>query len=168
VLIVFAMTLATTAVAVQVQHLTFSSGSGYATTTPGGAHVTLGQGLAGGAKHVAGNYMAGLGIWEILAETYFVSPVALEMPGLSDRLFANYPNPFNPSTRIRYSLAEDSDVRIEIYDLRGRNVDTLVHGAQSAGVHTIIYEPRQLASGVYLVLMRAGSFRSTQRMMLVK
>ena len=70
--------------------------------------------------------------------------------------------------RIGFTLAKDSRVRVELYDLKGRKVDTLIDEAMPAGVHRFTYQPEGLASGAYVILMRAGSFRASQRMMLVK
>lgn len=160
--------LATTALATQVRMVTFSSGSGRVEGGSHGSTFTLGQPISGRADEVAGNYMAVLGIWEILSQTQIVSPVGDETPVVRNHLFRNYPNPFNPSTRISFSLEQETKVRLEVYDLKGRRVDTILNGVKPAGAHSITYEPKNLASGVYLVLMRAGSFRASQRMMLVK
>jgi len=137
----------------------------------GGAHrirFVVGQSFAGWTEPAPGSISVGLGIWEILGRTYVVSATPGVPSALENRLFRNYPNPFNPSTRISFSLAVEAEVQIEVYDVRGRRVDVLLQGVKPAGNHTLTYQPRHLASGVYLVLMRAGSFRATQRMMLVK
>jgi flagellar hook assembly protein FlgD len=67
----------------------------------------------------------------------------------------NYPNPFNPSTTISYLLAENSSVRLEIYDVAGRKVRSLVDESRSAGYHNVVWNGRdqngsQVSSGVYL------------------
>jgi hypothetical protein len=159
---------ATAALASGVKLVTFSGGSGQAGGAARGTTVTVGQGIAGKANHVAGNNMGTLGIWTILSQTHVVSPVGDETPGVRTHLFRNYPNPFNPSTRISFSLEKESQVKIEVYDLKGRKVDTLFQGSKPAGAHSIVYQPRNLASGAYVILMRAGDFRATQRMMLIK
>jgi hypothetical protein len=152
----------------QVRHLTFGSGSGSAAGTNHQIQLTAGEAVAGQAKHVAGNFMGGLGFWEVLRQTHIAAPVGDELPPAVNRLSHNYPNPFNPSTRINFSLEAEAEVRLEVYDVRGRKVDTLLQEVRPAGYHHVIYEPKTLPSGVYLVLLRAGSFRATQRMMLVK
>ncbi len=156
------------ALASQVALPTVDMGSGRISGPDGGAKVSVGQAFAGRADHVAGNYMGRLGIWPSLLDTYVASPVEDGLPSVVNRLYANYPNPFNPSTRIQFSLAKAADVHIDVYDLKGRRVDSIAEGPRAAGLHTITYEPKQLASGVYLVLMRADSFRAVQRIMLVK
>ncbi|MEM8486622.1 MAG: FG-GAP-like repeat-containing protein [Bacteroidota bacterium] len=88
-------------------------------------------------------------------------------------LESNYPNPFNPTTTIRFDVPEASDVRLEVYDLMGRRVATLVNGQMAAGRYEATWNARSdagasVASGVYLYRMQAGSFESVQRMVLMK
>jgi flagellar hook assembly protein FlgD len=64
-------------------------------------------------------------------------------------LFQNYPNPFNPTTAISYQLSAVSDVTLRIYDMLGREVATIVHGVQAAGMQTVRWNASDLPSGVY-------------------
>jgi photosystem II stability/assembly factor-like uncharacterized protein len=80
----------------------------------------------------------------------------------------NYPNPFNPATRIVYSVPKTSVVELKIYDLLGRTIATLVNGVQTVGTHTVTFDAKGLASGVYLYTMKAGDFKSTRSLVLVK
>jgi hypothetical protein len=84
------------------------------------------------------------------------------------KLYNNYPNPFNPSTTIQYNLAKNSRVLIQVYDVLGRLVTTLVDEEESAGMHLVRFDASKFASGVYFCRMKAGNYVSTQRMMLVK
>jgi len=83
-------------------------------------------------------------------------------------LAQNYPNPFNAATEISYSLAEASDVKLTIHNLRGQLVETVVDGRQEAGVHQVIWDASQYSSGVYFYKLQAGDFVSTKKMNLLK
>lgn len=80
----------------------------------------------------------------------------------------NYPNPFNPSTKIRYSLPASMKVSLEVFDLLGRRVATLVNGEMPAGAHEARFDARRLASGAYVYRLTAGKQILTKRMYLVK
>lgn len=88
-------------------------------------------------------------------------------------LGGNYPNPFNPSTRISFSLPRQEDVRLEIYGLDGRRVAVLVNEIMPAGAHQVTWtgldqSGRQVASGVYFYRLRAGEYSDVKKMTLVK
>ncbi|MCA1801454.1 MAG: T9SS type A sorting domain-containing protein [Rhodothermaceae bacterium] len=83
-------------------------------------------------------------------------------------LFQNYPNPFNPATTITYELSEPEFVRLSVYDVTGRKVNTLVERMQSAGRHTIVLDATGFSSGTYIYRIEAGSFISTGKMVLLK
>ena len=85
----------------------------------------------------------------------------------------NFPNPFNPSTTIRYQLPVGSEVSLEIYDVLGQKVRTLVSGKQAAGFHRMVWDSRddsgrQVAAGAYLYRLRAGDFTQVRKLMLLK
>jgi endo-1,4-beta-xylanase len=80
----------------------------------------------------------------------------------------NYPNPFNPSTNIRYSITKASKVTLKIYDILGREVQTLVNRVQAPGRYTITFNAQNLASGVYFYQINAGNFTATKKLMLLK
>ncbi|MCB9511031.1 MAG: T9SS type A sorting domain-containing protein [Deferribacteres bacterium] len=88
-------------------------------------------------------------------------------------LYPNSPNPFNPTTTIRYSLPDQSIVSLKIYDQLGKVVRTLVDQQQQAGLHSILWDGRdsygrQVASGIYLYLLKTERYMQARRMMLVK
>jgi hypothetical protein len=82
----------------------------------------------------------------------------------------NYPNPFNPSTTIRYQISKSSIVTLKIYDVLGREVTTLVNEKQQAGKYSVQLSAtgHRLSSGVYFYQLKAGSFISTKKMILLK
>ncbi len=98
------------------------------------------------------------------------APTSSEMEPVADafRLNQNYPNPFNPSTTITYTIPEQSDVRLDVININGQRVATLVDENQHAGEHRVNFDASGLASGVYLYRLQAGSFTKTERMVLVK
>jgi beta-galactosidase len=83
-------------------------------------------------------------------------------------LSQNFPNPFNPSTVIRYELPSAMFVSVTVSDLLGNRVATVVRGQQEAGSHTAAFNGTGLSSGVYFYTLRAGSFTETKRMVYIK
>jgi len=86
----------------------------------------------------------------------------------SFELNQNYPNPFNPSTTISYTIPNESQVNLIVYDIMGRKVAELVSGKQSAGGHVIEFDASSLASGTYFYKLTAGEFISVKKMVLLK
>jgi len=80
----------------------------------------------------------------------------------------NYPNPFNPSTVIRYALPQASPVRLEVYDMMGRKVATLVNGTKPAGYHEAVFDAAHLGSGAYMYRLTAGEYTQARTLFLVK
>ncbi|MAL16844.1 MAG: hypothetical protein CL667_03950 [Balneola sp.] len=81
----------------------------------------------------------------------------------------NYPNPFNPTTVIRYGVPQSSEVRLEVFDMLGRKVATLVNNEkQRAGWHQVNFDASRLASGMYLYRIVAGQHVQTRKMLLIK
>ena len=95
------------------------------------------------------------------------TPETFEAP-LSYQLFDNYPNPFNPSTNISFSLPESDYIQLEVFDLTGRTISTLISGTMSAGTHNIKFDAANLANGIYLYRLTGSQFSQTNKMMLVK
>ena len=83
-------------------------------------------------------------------------------------LEANYPNPFNPTTTIRYALPQQASVRLSVHDVQGRLVAVLVEANQATGWHEVTFEAGALPSGVYFYQLEADTFRDTQAMFLIR
>jgi hypothetical protein len=88
------------------------------------------------------------------------------------QVYQNYPNPFNPLTNISYSLPEESDVNVTIYDISGRAIITLVNTHQSAGTYAIQWETtnldHQMGTGLYFCRLLSGDYNKTIKMVYLK
>jgi hypothetical protein len=88
-------------------------------------------------------------------------------------LAQNYPNPFNPSTTIGFALPQSAAVSLQVFDINGQLVKTLLNGSRAAGTHRVVWDGTDqsgagVASGVYLYRLSAGGFTQTRKMMLMK
>ena len=79
-----------------------------------------------------------------------------------------YPNPFNPSTEVSFSLPIDNHVKLSAYDVRGKEVDVIFEGAQSVGQHSYTWNASSLPSGVYYIRLQAGTMVTSQKALLIK
>jgi len=95
------------------------------------------------------------------------NPIEGELPKVLS-LSQNYPNPFNPTTQIQYALPEAAEVRLDVFNMMGQRVATLINGHQTAGTHNITFDARHLASGVYLYRLQVGRTVLTRKMTLLK
>ncbi|MFQ3597758.1 MAG: choice-of-anchor D domain-containing protein [Chloroherpetonaceae bacterium] len=99
--------------------------------------------------------------------------VSVEVNTLAPRVYTykleqNYPNPFNPSTRIVYQVAAAGNVKLEVFDMLGRKVATLVNERKEAGEYPVIFNAQNLSSGVYFYRLQTDKFTQTKKLMLVK
>jgi hypothetical protein len=112
------------------------------------------------------------GVYTYRAFRYEWPPVIASAPGrgtpVTYRLSQNYPNPFNPSTTIQFSIAQQSPVSLEVFNMLGQRVATLVKEERPAGSYSERFDGTRLASGVYLYRLKAGSFTTTQKMVLLR
>lgn len=95
------------------------------------------------------------------------------IPVAATALNGNYPNPFNPETMISYSLKEAGAVRLEVYNMKGQRVRSLVNGTQNSGNYRVMFDARddngrQLGSGIYLYRFTTNGYSSTRKMMLME
>ncbi|MEW6511446.1 MAG: glycosyl hydrolase family 18 protein [Bacteroidota bacterium] len=99
---------------------------------------------------------------------YFEGVTGVEVPAGQPAAFSlhqNFPNPFNPSTVIRYEIPEPERVRLTVYDLLGREVAVLVDGYLPVGAHTAVWTARDVASGVYFCRLQSGAHTGTIKML---
>ncbi|MGE5621249.1 MAG: T9SS type A sorting domain-containing protein, partial [archaeon] len=83
-------------------------------------------------------------------------------------LLNNYPNPFNPTTTISYSIPKQSFVELKVYDMLGREVSTLVNKEQSAGEYKVQFDGSSLPSGMYIYSLQAGELNDSKKLVLLK
>jgi len=129
------------------------------------------------------DYIATDGILSDTATVFITVPLDTAVEGRDNMpeqfaLYQNYPNPLrasaygrspvNATTFIRYALPTSARVRLEIFDLKGRKIATVVEGLQSAGLKTVRYDGRGVRSGVYFYKLTAGDFVETKKMILMR
>ena len=107
------------------------------------------------AVFLSENYQDMIDDANYIADSNHVTGVAPEETIAAYRLFNNYPNPFNPTTTIRYDLPEPAKVSLIVYDVLGRKVAELVNEEKAAGYHSITWNAANVASGVYLARFTA-------------
>ena len=100
--------------------------------------------------------------YKAMDSTFAVTSTALE------NSLSNYPNPFNPTTKINYSTKEKGNVELKIFDLLGSEIATLVNEEKTPGNYEVFFDASNLSSGVYLYTIKAGSFVQTRKMLLMK
>jgi hypothetical protein len=93
-----------------------------------------------------------------------------EAPRLPDQpaLYQNFPNPFNPSTTIRYALTKSTSVTLAVFNTLGQEVAVLVHGEEQPGYHEARFDATTLSSGVYLCRLTAGNFIQSRKLLLLR
>lgn len=102
----------------------------------------------------------------VMSTSAEVTPMAFELNG-------NWPNPFNPSTSVAFSLSEEARTRLEIFDIRGRRLATLLDESLAAGTYSVVWhgtdqKGRALSSGVYFARLRSGEREAVHKMLLLK
>jgi hypothetical protein len=108
-----------------------------------------------------------------LDNIFFYDEVATSIDDVNDRpagieLKQNYPNPFNPTTQIQFALPDNAPVRLEVYNIMGQRVATLVDSNMSAGSHTVTFNANAFASGIYIYRLQTGDKTLIRQMTLIK
>ena len=94
-------------------------------------------------------------------QNYQSGPYSFELSKL-------YPNPFNPSTEVSFSMPMDGHVQLAAYDVQGHEVEVIFEGSQSMGPHSYTWNASNLPSGVYYSRLQAGDMVTSQKALLVK
>lgn len=99
------------------------------------------------------------------------TPTGIENEGTIPETYSlsqNYPNPFNPSTTIKFAIPENSNVKLEIYDLIGRKVTTLINSELNPGTYSVQWEASNYTSGIYFYRIETNNFTTVKKMLLLK
>ncbi len=123
----------------------------------------------------ANNFFIGAGDYNVPAQilkstnggNVFVNQIGTVVPS-SYSLGQNYPNPFNPITNVKFSILNSGNVKIVVYDVMGREVQTLVNGRLQPGTYETSFDGSMLNSGVYFYKMVTDGYTETKRMLLIK
>ena len=135
------------------------------TSTNYAVNGTLGQIDYG--KLASTNYTYFAGFWRGAYHITSVEDILFDLP-TSYELYQNFPNPFNPTTIIKYDLPVASNVKINVYNLLGQKITTLQDNFKPAGKHTISFNASNLSSGMYFYIIESEGFRKVKRMVLAK
>jgi len=116
---------------------------------------------------------SGVWVYDFTYEEYVAESDVSVPAGVAAALHGNYPNPFNPSTTISFSLGSAERVVIDVYNIRGQMVRSLVSGVYGAGSHTVVWngcadDGVSVGSGVYFYRMVSGGFSEVRKMLLLK
>jgi|SaaInl4_150m_RNA_FD_contig_21_1568607_length_1515_multi_15_in_0_out_0_2 hypothetical protein len=130
-------------------------------------------GVTGAIEGITGSYPMGVAFPAIATgvtglDAACIDDVEAEEVASSFSLSNAYPNPFNPSTMIEFSLETTEMVSLNVYNINGQLVSTLVNGMMDNGAHQVTFDASALSSGVYLYSIEAGSFSETKKMILTK
>ncbi len=143
-------------------------------TLPANESVEIGFALVAGESRVdiEANAQRAQQLWSGLIATSVDNGPTGTLPR-SFALYQNFPNPFNPSTEIRYDVAEPTDVQLTIFNMLGQQVRTLVNVRQAAGSYSVVWDGASgsglaLASGTYLYSLRASNFFQSRKLVLIK
>ncbi len=153
--------------AAQIQIARFVLGSGGTPIANSQFQIlgTIGQPAIGVSSTQAIIHVSGF--WVGVDIVTSVEPIPNSLPN-SFRLDQNYPNPFNPATTIQFAVPQTSQVSIKLYDLRGREVATLLDDRLAAGEYKLQLDAGALASGVYFYRMQTEGFVQSRKLTLLK
>jgi hypothetical protein len=127
---------------------------------------TVGQSIIGKTENTT--YQSRIGFWYTV--DWIISDINTpeELIPLKFKLFQNHPNPFNPVTTIRYALPKQSHVLLEVYNLLGQRITTLVNKQMPAGYHDVTFGVNNLTTGFYIYRIQTDGFYYVRKMLLIK
>ena len=120
-----------------------------------------------GYEKITGSY----GSWSNIGKFHYSFPTAVQNENNNipkEYILNNYPNPFNPTTYILYSIPVSQNIELNIFDLLGNQVTQLFNGYKRAGNYSVIFNASKLSSGIYFCRLIAGHFIQTKKLMLIK
>jgi hypothetical protein len=126
---------------------------------------TLGQTVIGVTQNSSN--VGYLGYWYSLRIYVGIEDIDDLLPRRFE-LFQNYPNPFNPVTKIKYAVPKPAHVRLEIYNVLGQRISTLVNEDKAPGFYTVDFDASSLASGFYIYRLLANDFHAVKKMIVTK
>ncbi|MBC8526958.1 MAG: T9SS type A sorting domain-containing protein [Candidatus Cloacimonetes bacterium] len=136
---------------------------GGATHAEGGNYEVWGSCVITCGKMSGGDFVLNGGYYYIGVDDHF--------PGINQIIFSlsqNYPNPFKTETSIKYSLPKSGNVKIQIYNVRGQLVETLIDRPIPAGIHTVYWDGEDMSSGIYFCKLDTDNGSITKKMLLVR
>ncbi|MCW8811146.1 MAG: T9SS type A sorting domain-containing protein [Ignavibacteriaceae bacterium] len=148
---------------VEGSYSTIGSVEGYGTTTESQEYSYIDNTV------VTGTYFYRLKQVDFGGQYEYSDEIEIEVNGpLTFTLEQNYPNPFNPSTKIKYSVPENGNVKLSVYNLVGEEVSMLVNETVDAGFYEVTFNASNLPSGTYFYSLQTGNFVETKKMILLK
>jgi hypothetical protein len=144
----------------------FSNGGGSASGLSNQIKSTIGQPLIGQSLN---NSFKGLyGFWYIESFVVGITEEIENLLPIHFELIQNYPNPFNPKTKIKYAIPKITQVRIDVYNILGQHVSTLVNDQKQPGYYFVEFDASNLASGFYVYQLSAKNFVDVKKMIVTK
>ncbi len=149
----------------QISHSVFGNGGVPVSSAVYSLNSTVGQTLIGKVQNAS--YQHDVGFW-YSTRVYVGIEAEEDLLPKKFELYQNYPNPFNPVTHIKYAVPKPSQVRIEIYNILGQRVRTLLNEEKPPGYYVVEFDASSLASGFYVYRMQAEGFVDIRKMIVTK
>ena len=144
----------------------FGNGRGNLSGDNQNVRGTVGQTLIGKTENTT--FQSRIGFW-YFGDLYVSigDPMNSQIPQKYE-LYQNYPNPFNPMTTIQFALPEAGWVKLEVFDIAGKKIVTLINAAKPAGMHCIVFDGSGLSTGIYIYRLDYAGNVFYRKMMLIK